>query len=513
MARFLAVDWDHNQLHVVLANVTGGTVRVLRAAVWPEEAPLAAGNGTAAGERLKARLAEAKMPAAPVLACLGRDRIIVKDIRYPAVPAHEEPAVVRFQALKELTGAADEVVLDYTPAGDGPSGYRRAMVLVARREHLTAYQELCQAAGLKLVGATPRPFGVAACIERLVGTTVLMPRPEPADGAVGVLAVTEGWAEFCVSRGGTLLQARFLVPGPNLAAEVRRSLAAYDGQATGQPVRALYVAGPADNAALRERLHNLLDIPVHLLDPFSGSEEPDQPALDKRGGFVGLVGLLYLRGNRAGLPVNFVHPKEPKPPQDPNKRKLMMALGVAAALLVAIGLLAFFELRRLDREVLALNRQNTELKGLVDLAEEDDKRIKAIGAWNDQNVVWLDEFYDLTDRFPEPNDTAMRMSQVTFDVVEQSANAKEKVKHAGRMSLKGVVGDDVRPVDLLVSRYVADGYRTDPKNTHPNRGTDRRVYSNEFTVSKIDIDKRLPTQYTRHMDEQVEPVRGRGRGR
>ena len=44
-------------------------------------------DAAAAGERLKERLKEAKIPPAPVLACLGRDRIIVKDIRYPAVPA------------------------------------------------------------------------------------------------------------------------------------------------------------------------------------------------------------------------------------------------------------------------------------------------------------------------------------------------------------------------------------------------------------------------------------------
>src|SRR5262249_53914706 len=157
-------------------------------------------------------------------------------------PAHEEPAVVRFQAVKELTEAADDVAIDYAPLGATPSGEKRAQVLVVRRELVNAYQELCQAAGLKLAGLTPRPFGSAACLSRLLGSTVVMPPPEPADAAVALVTVGERWAEFCIVRNGTLLQARSLTLGPGLAAEVRRNLAVHAGQSPQNPVRALYLA-------------------------------------------------------------------------------------------------------------------------------------------------------------------------------------------------------------------------------------------------------------------------------
>ncbi|HKI36086.1 MAG TPA: hypothetical protein VKA46_29790 [Gemmataceae bacterium] len=503
MARFLALDWDHNQLHVVLANVSGGGVRVLHAAVWPEEAPLSADNAAAVGERLKARLKEANIPAAPVLACLGRDRIIVKDIRYPIVPPHDEPGVVRFQAVKELTGAVEDVAIDYTPVGDS-GGERRALVLVAKRELVTAYQELCKAAGLKLAAVTPRPFGLAACIDRVAGTTVLTPRPEPSDGAVAVLAVAEGWAEFCVSRGGTLLLARSLSPGPNLAAEVRRSLAVYGGQAAGQPVRAIYVAGAADNAALRERLHNLTELPVHLLDPFAGSDPPEPPAPEKRGGFAGLAGLLYLRGDRAGLPVNLAAPKQPRPPEDPNKRKLLVGVGVAAAVFLAVGALAFLELNRLDREVKSQVLRNKDLDKLLQASEEDDKRVVAVRSWVNQNVVWLDELYDLTDRFPEPDTSQMRIILLSADVADRPANAKEKDKlHAAKLSLKGVSGNDNAPIDQLLARFRTDGYPTAPKQVVPGRPLGRNAgFTQEFSVARIDVDKRAPAQYTRHIDDK-----------
>jgi len=510
LARYLALDWDHNQLHLVVANVSGGTVRVQHAAVWAEEMPLSAANAAVVGERLKERLKEAKIAAAPVLACLGRDRIIVKDIRYPVVPDHEEPGVVRFQVIKELTGATEDSVIDYVRVGES-NGERRAIVLIAKRELLTAYQELCKAAGLKLAAVAPRSFGISACVTRLAGSSVLMPAAEPADGAVGALAVSEGWAEFCVTRGGALLLARSLTPGPNLAAEVRRSLAVYAGQASDQPVRAIYVAGGSDNAALRERLQNLNSVPAYLLDPFAGSDKPEPPAPEKLGGFAGLVGLLYLRGDRAGLPINFAEPKQPRPPADPNKRKLVFAAALVATVLLAVGGLAFAEIGRLDKEVKKQVAHNKELDSQLQAAEEDDKRIKAIGAWVDQNVIWLDEIYDLTDRFPDPDVEKVRLESLSANVVERSTNAKDKDKqqHAGYLTLEGVC-NDYQPIDTLVARFHRDGYGPSPKEMSEIRGgRGQLTYTQRFKIKKVDIDKRTPKQYTRRIELKPDADRGR----
>jgi hypothetical protein len=440
------------------------------------------------------------------------------------VPAHEEPAVVRFQAVKELTGAADEAVIDYTPAGETPNGERRALVLVAKRQEVSAYQELCKAAGLKLAGITPRPYGLATCIERLAGTTVLTPPPEPADAAVAVLAIADGWAEICVTRGGALLLARSLVPGPNLAAEVRRSLAVFAGQAGAQPVAAAYVAGGAENASVRERLHNLTELPAHLLDPFAGSDLPDLPAPDRRGPFAALVGLLHLQGSRGGLPVNFASPKQPRPPEDPNRRKVFLGAAVAAAVLLAVGLLGFLEISKLDQQIKAKTATNRELDEQLKAFEDDDKRVKAIGAWADQDVVWLDELYDLTDRFPDPDKENVRLTTFTGDVVERLPNAKEKdkdkEKHVAKMSLKGVSGEDDRPLDHMMDAFRADRFYglPNPPQRVQNRQPDRRTYRQEWTIPRIDVDKRKPEDYKRQVEVDAAPDRperggGRGRGR
>src|SRR5215213_7808239 len=108
---------------------------------------------------------EAGIAPAPVLACIGRDRVIVKEVRFPAVPDTEEPAIVRFQAVKELNDPPDEVVIDYVLTGTATLGTeRKAAALVVRREMVDSYRKMCETAGLKLAALTPRMVGAAACL-------------------------------------------------------------------------------------------------------------------------------------------------------------------------------------------------------------------------------------------------------------------------------------------------------------------------------------------------------------
>src|SRR5439155_25319529 len=140
------------------------------------------------------------------------------------------------------------IVLDYTPLSSGAEGERKAQVFVVRRDLVAAYQTLCQTAGLKLTGLTPRPHGMAACLRSLLGTSVLVPNPEPADAAVALVTVGEKWAEFAIIKGNALLQTRTLTVGPGLAGEIRRNLVVYAGQQSQSPVKAVYLALSGDQS-------------------------------------------------------------------------------------------------------------------------------------------------------------------------------------------------------------------------------------------------------------------------
>ena len=138
--RYLAIDLDPEGLLVVSGPAGAGGSRVERTHAWlpgNEHGPaaLTPANAKELGEALRDRLKAAGLPPGPVLVGIGRDKVILKELKHPPVDADNEAALIRFQALKEITENADEIVLDYAPlveAGEDPTAERRAMAVVAK---------------------------------------------------------------------------------------------------------------------------------------------------------------------------------------------------------------------------------------------------------------------------------------------------------------------------------------------------------------------------------------------
>ena len=519
MPRFLALDWDHQRLHVVSATLRAGRVQIQRAAVWKEDQSPNPAEAEALGRLLRERLKDAGIGPAPALACVSRDRVILKEVRYPSVPAHEEPAVVQFQVSKELSDAPDEVILDYAPVPPtGTNGEQRALAVVIRRELLTAYEALCRGAGLKLAALTPRPFGMLACWRQVVAAD--------SPDAAALLTVEENGAEFSIVHRDQLILRRSLAAGTTLAAEVRRSLAVYAAQGQQPPVRAVYVAGGEEHAPFRARLGDILGIPVHAMDPFGGVQRPEIPATD-RGSFVSAVGLLYARAQRAELSINFAQPKKPKPPRNVNKIRLMAAASVAAVLLLgAVGYCSIL-LAEKQQELAYASLRKTQLDGDLKLLEDDWSRIAALDEWNQGGIVWLDELYDLTSRFPDPesirlislNGAPLTHSTQTKRLAKPppggKASEEDQSKAVAKLTLNGITTEDPRAVKSLQERFVADGhYMVEPKLQARNTGADRTRFQQQFTAH-IEIEKQPPDKYERRLleDEGDGDTRNRTRRR
>jgi hypothetical protein len=426
VSNFIAIDLDAQGLYTVVGTARG-TMRIANASAWAadtgRDAPPALTPETAKqlGEALRERLRAAKVQPAPVLVSVGRDRVILKELRYPPVPPTEEPALVRFQALKEVTEAPDEIVIDYVPLGE-ESGERRAMAVIVRRDLFAAIRTMCEAAGLKLAGVTPRPYALAAGLARAIATDAV-PAPTDKADAVAVLALGPAGGEFTVVRGGQVTYT-LAVPAPVAASEamltmqVRRNLATYAAQHPGHPVQAVYVAEADGTRA--DALADVLGVPVHEHDPLAGAV-PGVPAA-LRGRFAGAAGLLAAQAAGA-LPINFAQPRQPQLDANPAKRKMAL-VGLAAGLLLLIGAgFGYMKLSAAQERVAERTTDLADLKKRLETGAPEAKRAAAVENWRNREVRWDQELYELARRMPA--DDSVRISQLTATPIALDKNGKQ----------------------------------------------------------------------------------------
>src|SRR5262249_20935490 len=141
---------------------------------------------------------------------------------------------------------------------------------------------------------------------------------------------------------------------------------------------------------------------------------------------------------------------------------------------------------------LAIRNHNLDTK-LVQI-EEEAKRIAALDEWSQKEIVWLDELYDLADRFPNIN--TIRLTGL--DGVPQTPTGKDH--HVARMLLKGITTRDLKALDALMRQLEEDQdyYNVGAKNSVPNRTRDGFRFPSQFTVP-VDMVKRPPDKYSRHL--------------
>jgi len=420
--------------------VTRGKIRLEQAVTWEGAAALTPATADALGQQLRQRLRAAGIGSAPLLVCLAREQVILKEIRYPRTDADQEPTLVRFQATKELTESPESVVIDYVRLErPGPAGEQLAHVLIARRDLVNAFKALAKAAGLRLAALTPRAFGLAACLRQAEAAAA------PEQGAAAVLAVADGMAEFCIAQGEMLLAARPLPQAEaGLVEDLRRNLSLYASQPGGLPVKAVYVAGADDKAALRNRLQESLTMPVRALDPLAGM--PAAAPTD-RAGFGGPVGLLYLWAEKQTAPANFIAPKEPKAPTDTGRRRLLRVAGLAFLGLLLAILLTNVLLAGKRAEVEELQKTRNDLDTRLTAMEPVKRRLTDLKEWYQSDIHVIDELYDLAARFPFHK--GVRVTHVDYAALgtakpgKDAARGKGKASaFTGRITIMGVVPRD-----------------------------------------------------------------------
>ena len=426
MASWLVIDWDQDYFHLLCAQTTRHGVQVTRAVSWPHPEPFTPSTAERVGKAMREFFKGARIFNAPVLFGIGRDRVFLKELRFPAIAAHEEAGLVRFQTGKELTESVENYAVDYVRLNSG-AGERHVMTVAVRRDIVTMIQTLCQAAGLRLHAITPRLFGIGKTLERS-----LLPEASPLapDKLNAVLSVGQRWAELCFFKGNRLLQTQAMANGQMLAGEIKRNLAVFQAQhAVNLDLSGpdcLFVFGAEDAA------HNAAQLPVRPLNPLQ--PEPElTPSVKNSTHFAGAVGLAELWSSKGETPVNLAFPKRQAAPISVTKQRGII-LGAAAAAFFVFSIAGmWYTLYQKRAEITELTRdREAQEKFMADNAQERAE-LDAYKDWEFTTVLWLDEMYDLSARYPWHE--GFRINQFAATSAGTKKNAKDGF--IGKISLSG----------------------------------------------------------------------------
>jgi hypothetical protein len=213
-----------------------------------------------------------------------------------------------------------------------------------------------------------------------------------------------------------------------VAAEVRRSLAMFATQ--GHAPQILYLFGKEATLPLQESLEKTLHMPVTRPTFLAGDDVA-------AGGISCAAGVGLLSAWCAEtVPVNFVKPKEPKPPAPSNHRFWLMTAGGAFVLLL-LSMFVSQQMMASTTNAIAAARQEKEniekkLKGF----EQERVDLDALEDWEQGSVPWIDELYQITSVLPfEP--PGFHLSKLDGNLVPRR-NPKEKEKYQARIVLNAV---------------------------------------------------------------------------
>lgn len=489
MASWLVLDWDHDQFRVLCAQSTRRGIQVTRAATWPHSEPLTAASAERVGKALRDFLKAEKIPAAPAVIGLGRDRIFLKELRFPPVAPHEEANLVRFQTGKEMSEPVDNYSIDYAHLYDS-STERHVMTVAVRKEIVATVAKLCQAAGLKMHAITPKLFGVRHVLPRS-----LDPDPSPLEPKRlnAVLMLGKRWAELTFFNGDRLVQAQALANSPMLPAEVKRSLAVFAAQnatnvdLTGPDLLYLY----ADDATMAQDLD--AGQPLSLSEPDPLKPEPTVAStVPSPMPFAGAVGLAGLWSDTGQRPVNLAAPKRAAAPSSAAKRgALIYGTAAAVGLILMIGGMGY-ALHHRNAKVAALIEERDRHKAVLAKNAQERADLDAYKEWEQTTVPWLDELYDLTARYPFKE--GFRVNQLQAETSGTAVAGAKKGKDAGgvgRINLSGIYPRDADAdyVNLLYSALQRDAH------LRPGLGPSTGSAAGIAYKMKIDIKKQDASKY------------------
>jgi hypothetical protein len=397
MAQTLYLLWDRRRLCGLVAD--GTQIAESFAHDWPDDFdPLQSPVQTA--EEIRNRLSSRWSPQRTVV-CLSREDVILRHFDVPDVPDDELAAMVAFQAAARSAQPLEQLLLDFLPLPKVPGHTGRPVLTVtAARSLIQSLTAVLSAAGLEADCIAFSSVGIA---EYVVQTD----RQRGHDSREAILAVVKDGSrlELVIVSQQQMIQAHAarLPAGdqaPALLAEVSRTLIAAQQHQPGLAIRRIWLLDREDDAAdVASRLAERIGAPASLLSPadLHWAIDTGRQLAELSPFLAALVGLTVPPADRLSEPFDLLHPR--RPPKKIDARKLRLAVGSAAALVISAMLMGWIQWTKthLERRIEELRSRETDLDLKIKPGQSALAAAKLIEDWQAGNLNQLEHLASLED--------------------------------------------------------------------------------------------------------------------
>jgi len=400
---------------VEVAGAEGG-VHVRRAAEFVFPDGIGPKEADRLGKAFKDFLRKEGFSASRCVMGLDASRFVARETN---LPPGSQDAVARILTLaveREFASDRKDLVFDYA-AGSGENDKPTALLVAAPRQHVDNLVATARAAGLTVTGLTSSTMTLADSANGLMLADRL------------VLHVFRGGVELAMrSPGGLILLWRLAVSAPpdawgtaasdlwlnTLAHETRRAVYARLGDSAFEQIRELLVW---DETGRNLDPWNTLGHRLGTSARLCTSEEargPGQTDASANGSQYSAAAAMALAGlKRQPLPIDFLHSRLAPRREVTIGRKVGWGIGVAAAALLAVGLLVI-DLVLAEHEVANLETWLVEKADTVAAAKDVVAKHTHAGGWHHRRPPVLDCLREVTLAFPAEGEiwsTSLRMDE------------------------------------------------------------------------------------------------------
>ena len=398
----LLVQWTRPLCRYVLAERGSLAPRVLEVGSFETD------DSQPVAEQLRQHAASQNVRCRQAVLLLPRAELDVSSLNLPPATKAELPELVSSAVALETDDAADTRVSDFLVTHQDDAACE-TLVFSSDETAINQFKSSFRTAGLNLLGITFSGMGTVELLRHLAH--------RPPSTAV-VVGTSDYDIDLAVQANGHSVLVRTIpysseegrVFAERLEAEIRRTLALAH-RADDDSTRVYLIGAVREHEQLAQMLSDQLSFSVSVVNPLDqvkSAVEVDYPSR-----YANLLGVACA-WNGGGFELDLLNPR--RSPQKPGPwRRVAFWGAIAASVLLVIGYIVGKD--RAD-QIGAINQQMETLERLQKRANKAralQDGADVVHAWRQDDIAWLDELRELSERLPSQDQALIRRMSMSTD--------------------------------------------------------------------------------------------------